>query len=208
MPSGVNKVILVGNLGADPDMRYTQSGTGVCELRVATNENWTDKSGQRQERTEWHRVVVWGKRGENCSKYLSKGRQVYVEGRLRTRSWDDKDGNKRYTTEIIANDVQFLSSGGRGGGGGGPDGPPPAEPDNYGGGGGGYDSGGGGYDGGGGGYGGGGGGYGGGSSGGGGYGGGSSGGGGGYGGGSSGSGGGGGYGGGGGGGGPDDDIPF
>jgi len=135
MAGGVNKVILVGNLGADPDMRYTPSGAGVCEFRLATNETWTDKSGQKQERTEWHRVVVWGKRGEVCSKYLSKGRQVYVEGRMRTRSWEDKDGNKRYTTEIIANDVQFL--GGRDGDGGGrrsrDDGPPPAEPEQDGG---------------------------------------------------------------------------
>jgi single-strand DNA-binding protein len=144
MAGGVNKVILIGNLGADPDMRYTPSGTGVCELRLATNESWTDKSGQKQERTEWHRVVVWGKLAEIVSKYLSKGRQVYVEGRLRTRSWDDKEGNKRYTTEIIANDVQFLSGGSGGGGArGGGDGPPPAEPD-YGGGGGGYGGGGGG----------------------------------------------------------------
>lgn len=140
MAGGVNKVILVGNLGADPDMRYTPSGTGVCELRLATNESWTDKSGQRQERTEWHRIVVWGKRAEIVSKYLSKGRQVYVEGKLRTRTWDDKEGNKRYTTEIIANDVQFLgggSGGGGGGRGGGDDFPPPGEPDySYGGGGG------------------------------------------------------------------------
>lgn len=145
MAGGVNKVILVGNLGADPDMRYTQSGAGVCELRLATNESWTDRNGQKQERTEWHRIVVWGKRAEICSKYLSKGRQIYVEGRLQTRSWDDKDGNKRYTTEIIANDVQFLGGGGPGGGPGGggggrggSDGPPPSEPDygnGYGGGG-------------------------------------------------------------------------
>ncbi|RMH43932.1 MAG: single-stranded DNA-binding protein [Deltaproteobacteria bacterium] len=128
MAGGVNKVILIGNLGADPDMRYTPSGAGVCEMRIATNESWTDKQGQRQERTEWHRVVVWGKRAELCAKYLSKGRQCYVEGRLRTRSWEDKDGNKRYTTEIVATDVQFLGGGGRGGGGGG-DFPPPPEPD-------------------------------------------------------------------------------
>lgn len=139
MASGVNKVILVGHLGADPELRYTQSGSGVCELRVATNESWTDRSGQRQERTEWHRVVVWGKQAENCSKFLSKGRQVYVEGRLRTRSWDDRDGNKRYTTEIIANDIQFLGGRDGGGRGGRDDGPPPPEPDyGYGGGGGGY----------------------------------------------------------------------
>jgi single-strand DNA-binding protein len=103
-------------------MRYTPSGQGVCELRLATSESWNDKSGQRQERTEWHRIVVWGKRAEVCSKYLAKGRQVFVEGRIQTRSWDDKDGNKRYMTEIIASDVQFLGSGrgeGEGGGGGG-----------------------------------------------------------------------------------------
>jgi single-strand DNA-binding protein len=113
MAGGVNKAILVGNLGADPDMRYTPSGQGVCELRIATSETWNDKNGQRQERTEWHRVVVWGKRAEVCSKYLSKGRQVYVEGRIQTRSYDDKEGNKRYITEIIATDVQFLGGGGR-----------------------------------------------------------------------------------------------
>src|SRR5207237_10846820 len=113
MAGGVNKVILVGNLGADPDMRYTPSGQGVCEMRLATSESWNDKSGQRQERTEWHRIVVWGKRAEICSKYLSKGRQVYVEGRIQTRTYDDKDGNKRYITEIIAQDVQFLSGGNR-----------------------------------------------------------------------------------------------
>ena len=116
MAGGVNKVILVGRLGADPDMRYTPSGQGVCELRVATSESWNDKNGQRQERTEWHRVVVWGKRAEICSKYLSKGRQVYIEGRIQTRNYDDKEGNKRYITEVIANDVQFLG-GGRDGGG-------------------------------------------------------------------------------------------
>ncbi|MEZ4368977.1 MAG: single-stranded DNA-binding protein [Kofleriaceae bacterium] len=134
MAGGVNKVILLGNLGADPDMRYTPSGQGVCELRVATNESWNDKNGQRQERTEWHRVVVWGKRAEVVSKYLSKGRQVYIEGRIQTRSYDDKEGVKRYITEIIANDVQFIGGGGGGGGrdgggrrdAGGDDGPPPA----------------------------------------------------------------------------------
>ena len=146
MAGGVNKVILVGNLGADPDMRYTPSGQGVCELRVATSESWNDKNGQRQERTEWHRIVVWGKRAEVCSKYLAKGRQVFVEGRIQTRTYDDKDGNKRYITEIIANDVQFLGGGGREGAstGGrsrddnaGP--PPPSDADfgGYGGGGGG-----------------------------------------------------------------------
>ncbi|HEX7836644.1 MAG TPA: single-stranded DNA-binding protein [Kofleriaceae bacterium] len=158
MAGGVNKVILVGHLGADPDMRYTPSGQGVCELRLATSESWNDKNGQRQERTEWHRIVVWGKRAEVCSKYLAKGRQVFVEGRIQTRSYDDKDGNKRYITEIIANDVQFLGGGGRDGGGGGGGGgggrgnrsddgpPPPADGDfgGYGGGGGGGAGGGGG----------------------------------------------------------------
>lgn len=160
MAGGVNKVILVGHLGADPDMRYTPSGQGVCELRLATSESWNDKNGQRQERTEWHRVVVWGKRAEICSKYLAKGRQVYIEGRIQTRNYDDKDGNKRYITEVIANDVQFLGGGGgggggRGGGGGGGRDEPPPDMGDFGGGGGG---GGGGYGGGGGGYGGGGGG--------------------------------------------------
>ena len=119
MAGGVNKVILVGNLGADPDLRHTPSGDAVCELRLATNENWTDKAGQKQEHTEWHRIVVWGKTAENCAKYLSKGRQVYVEGKLKTRSWDDKEGNKRYTTEIVAQSVQFLAGGSDGGGSGG-----------------------------------------------------------------------------------------
>ena len=116
MAGGVNKVILVGNLGADPDMRYTPSGQGVCELRIATSESWNDKNGQRQERTEWHRIVVWGRTAENCGQYLDKGRSVYIEGRLQTREWQDKEGQKRQTTEIVANTVQFL--GGKGGGGG------------------------------------------------------------------------------------------
>lgn len=146
-------------------MRYTPSGQGVCELRLATSESWNDKNGQRQERTEWHRVVVWGKRAEICSKYLAKGRQVYIEGRIQTRNYDDKDGNKRYITEVIANDVQFLGGGGAGGGGGGRGGggggggrdePPPDMGDFGGGGGGGYGGGGGGGYGGGGGGGGGG----------------------------------------------------
>lgn len=110
---GVNKVLLIGNLGADPDLRYIPSGAAVCEMRLATNESWKDKAGQKQERTEWHRIVVWGQRAELCAQYLSKGRQVYIEGRLRTRSWEDRDGNTRYTTEIVATDVQFLGSPGR-----------------------------------------------------------------------------------------------
>jgi single-strand DNA-binding protein len=136
MAGGVNKVILVGNLGSDPEMRYTPSGQGVCEFRVATNESWNDKNGQRQERTEWHRIVVWGKRAEVCSKYLSKGRSVYVEGRIQTRTYDDKEGNKRYITEIVAQDVQFLGGGGRDGdrSSKNSDPPPPSEGDFMGGG--------------------------------------------------------------------------
>jgi single-strand DNA-binding protein len=118
MAASVNKVILIGNLGAKPELKYLPSGQAVCELRLATNESFTDKNQQKQERTEWHRVVVWGKQGENCAQYLDKGRACYVEGRLQTRSWDDKtSGEKRYMTEIVANTVQFL--GGRDGGGGG-----------------------------------------------------------------------------------------
>ena len=108
MANGVNKVILIGRLGADPEVRYTSSGGAVANFNLATNESWTDKSGQKQERTEWHRVVVWNKLGELCGQYLSKGKQAYVEGRLQTREWTDKEGNKRYTTEVIALTVQFL----------------------------------------------------------------------------------------------------
>ncbi len=111
--ASVNKVILIGNLGADPELRYTSGGTAVTNFRVATNEQWTDKNGERQERTEWHQIVVWGKQAENCGKYLRKGRSVYVEGRLQTRQWEDQSGNKRYTTEVVAQIIQFL--GGRGG---------------------------------------------------------------------------------------------
>jgi single-strand DNA-binding protein len=114
---GVNKVILVGNLGRDPEIRYTRDGTAVANLNLATTETWNDANGQRQERTEWHRVVAWGKLAEIAKEYLGKGRQVYIEGRLQTRSWDDKEGNKRYTTEIKADQMVML--GGRGGDGGG-----------------------------------------------------------------------------------------
>lgn len=109
--SGVNKVILIGRLGADPEVKTVSGGQTVARLSVATSENWTDREGQKQERTEWHRVVVWGKLAELCGKYLSKGRQLYLEGRLQTRSWEDQQGQKRYTTEIVANTVQFLSGG-------------------------------------------------------------------------------------------------
>jgi single-strand DNA-binding protein len=109
--SGVNKVIIVGRLGADPEIKTVSSGNNVARLSLATSENWVGKDGQRQERTEWHRVVVWGKLADLCGKYLSKGRQVYLEGRLQTRSWEDQQGQKRYTTEIVANTVQFLGGG-------------------------------------------------------------------------------------------------
>ncbi len=119
MAGGVNKVILIGNLGADPEVRFTPGGQAVANFRVATNESWTDKNQQKQERTEWHRIVVWGKLAELCGEYLKKGRQAYVEGRLQTREWTDKEGKKNYTTEVVANTVQFLGGGaGRGEGGG------------------------------------------------------------------------------------------
>lgn len=118
MAGGVNKVILIGNLGADPEVRFTPSGQAVANFRIATNESWTDKNGQKQERTEWHRIVVWGKLAELCGEYLKKGRQAYVEGRLQTREWTDKEGKKNYTTEIVANTVQFLGGGAGGGRGG------------------------------------------------------------------------------------------
>ncbi len=105
--AGVNKVIIVGRLGADPEIRQVGNGGNVARLSVATSENWVDKEGQKQERTEWHRIVVWGKLAEICGRHLSKGRQVYIEGRLQTRSWEDQ-GVKKYSTEIVANTVQFL----------------------------------------------------------------------------------------------------
>jgi single-strand DNA-binding protein len=114
----VNKVILIGNLGADPELKYTPSSRALCNLRIATTDVFKDKGGQRQERTEWHRVTVWGDQAENCHKYLSKGRSVYIEGRLQTRSYD-KDGQKHYATDVVADRVVFLGSGGGGGGGGG-----------------------------------------------------------------------------------------
>ncbi|MBW2713404.1 MAG: single-stranded DNA-binding protein [Deltaproteobacteria bacterium] len=110
--ASINKVILIGNLGRDPELKYTQSGQAVCNFSIATTEKWKGKDGQMQEKTEWHRIVAWGKTGELCSQYLSKGRPVYIEGRLQTRDWEDKDGNKRQTTEINANTVQFLGGGG------------------------------------------------------------------------------------------------
>lgn len=125
--ASVNKVILVGNLGKDPEVRFTPSGRAVAKFPLATKESWTDQENSRQERTEWHNVVVWGKQAELCGQYLAKGRQAYIEGAIRSRSYDDKDGNKRYVTEIVAQRIQFLGgasgSGGRGAaaGGGGAD---------------------------------------------------------------------------------------
>ncbi len=106
--AGLNKVMLIGNLGRDPELRYTQSGQAVANFTLATNEQWTNKNGEREERTEWHRIVVWGRQAEICGEYLSKGRQIYVEGRLQTREWEDREGNKRNTTEISANKVLML----------------------------------------------------------------------------------------------------
>ena len=106
---GVNKVTLLGNLGADPETKKTASGQSITLFNVATSNAWTNKEGQRQEHTEWHRVVVWGKLAETCAEYLSKGRKVYIEGRLQTRSWEDDKNQKRYTTEIVANQVLFLN---------------------------------------------------------------------------------------------------
>ncbi len=116
MARGVNKVILIGNLGADPDTRYMPSGSAVTNIRIATSESWKDRqSGEQQERTEWHNVAFFDRLAEVAAEYLRKGSQVYVEGRLRTRKWQDRQGNDRYTTEIVANEMQML--GGRSGAG-------------------------------------------------------------------------------------------
>lgn len=114
--ASVNKVILVGNLGKDPEVRFTPSGRAVAKFPIATTESWMDQENSRQERTEWHNVVVWGKQAESCGQYLAKGRQVFIEGAIRSRSYDDKEGNKRYITEIVAQRVQFLGGGGGSGG--------------------------------------------------------------------------------------------
>ena len=154
MAEGVNKAILVGNLGRDPELSYTQSGTARCRFTMATAESYLNNAGERQERTEWHNIVVWGKQAETVSKFLQKGRQIYLEGRIQNRSYDDKDGIKRYISEINANRVVFLGSRGdsggynqgggggynQGGGGGYQGGGGP--PDDYNSGGGGLDSGG------------------------------------------------------------------
>src|SRR5258708_19178417 len=122
----VNKVILVGNLGRDAELRYTPGGAPVATLNLATTEVWNDKtSGQKQEKTEWHRIVLWGKSAESLSEYLTKGKQIYVEGRLQTRKWQDKDGHDKYTTEIRGDRIVLLSGGGGGAGGRGPRTQPP-----------------------------------------------------------------------------------
>ena len=112
----VNRAFLIGNLGKDPEVRFTPGGQAVARFPVATSEVWNDREGQRQERTEWHNIVAWGKQAEACGQYLAKGRQVFIEGSIRTRQYDDKDGNKRYMTEVVARDVRFLGSAGSGGG--------------------------------------------------------------------------------------------
>ena len=104
----VNKVILIGNLGADPEVRYTQNGTAVANFRIATTETWK-KEGEKEEQTEWHRIVTFARLAEICGEYLSKGSRVYIEGRLQTRKWEDRDGNPRYTTEIVAREMKMLS---------------------------------------------------------------------------------------------------
>jgi single-strand DNA-binding protein len=110
--SGVNKAILVGHLGADPELRHTPNGTAVATFRIATTERYNDRNGERQERTEWHRIVAWSKLAEICNNYLKKGKQVYIEGRIQTRQWEDQSGNTRYTTEIVANNMVMLGRAG------------------------------------------------------------------------------------------------
>lgn len=147
MAEGLNRAILVGNLGMDPELKFTQGGQAVLRIRLATTESYASKTGERQERTEWHTVTVWGKRAEALNKILSKGRTIWVEGRIQTRSWEDKDGNKRYSTEINAQQIGLVGGGGGGGGA------PRSGGGGYGGGGGGgFGGGGGGYEGGGGGF--------------------------------------------------------
>ena len=138
MSRGINKVIIVGNLGADPETRYMPSGSAVTNLSVATSETWKDKqTGEQKERTEWHKVAMFNRLAEIAAEYLRKGSQVYIEGKLRTRKWQDRDGNDRWTTEIVADEMQML--GGRGGGGSAPmssdrgssGGPPDGPPDDF-----------------------------------------------------------------------------
>lgn len=119
--ASVNKAILIGNLGKDPELRYTPSGQAVASFPIATSDKFKDKDGNWQERTDWHNIVVWGRQGETAKEYLSKGRSVYIEGRIQTRSYEDRDGNKKWITEIVAQRVQFLGSRDSGGSGGGRD---------------------------------------------------------------------------------------
>jgi single-strand DNA-binding protein len=134
--AGLNKVMLIGNLGRDPEIRYTANGRPVANFTLATNENWVNQKGEREERTEWHNIVAWGKLAEICGEHLSKGKQVYLEGRIQTREWEDREGNKRRTTEIVASQMVMLGrrgTGGPPGTGGGPAdsedaGPPPTAP--------------------------------------------------------------------------------
>lgn len=114
--SSLNKVMLIGNLGKDPETRFTGTGTAVCNFSIATTEKWKDKSGAKKEETEWHNIIAWSKQAELCQKFLKKGSPVFIEGKLKTRSWDDKEGNKRYTTEVVLNNVVFLGKAGDGGG--------------------------------------------------------------------------------------------
>jgi single-strand DNA-binding protein len=153
MAEGLNRAILVGNLGMDPELKFTQGGQAVLRIRLATTESFMGKTGERQERTDWHTVVVWGKRAEALNKILSKGRSIWVEGRIQTRSWEDKDGNKRSTTEINAQNIGLVGGGGGGGGGAPRSGGGGGYGGGGGGGGGGYGGGGGGgFEGGGGGF--------------------------------------------------------
>ena len=115
--AGVNKAILIGNLGRDPELRFTKGGQAVANFTLATSESYTTKDGRREDRTEWHRIVVWGRVAENCAQYLAKGRTVYIEGRIQTREWENKEGQKQRTTEIVAQNVQFLGGPRREGGG-------------------------------------------------------------------------------------------
>ena len=134
MARGVNKVILIGNLGGDPEVRYTPDGVAVANFSLATTESWKDRSGERQERTEWHRLVQWRQLAEIAKNYLSKGSKLYVEGKLQTRSWDDQNGQKRYTTEVVVNEMEMLDSregGGGGNMGGGSNDPGPSQPPPY-----------------------------------------------------------------------------
>jgi single-strand DNA-binding protein len=133
MAEGLNRVFLLGNLGADPELRMTNSGQAVLKMRLATSETYLDKNRVRQERTEWHNVVLWGKRAEALGKFLSKGTRLFVEGGLRTSSYDDKEGNKRYRTEIVASNIILTGGGGGGGGGGGRGGGGGGSRDDYGG---------------------------------------------------------------------------